>query len=294
MKKNFCALLILFCVFMSAFADKSLFFENGKVIDTMYVNSKEGLKVRDKPSLKSNRICGLPHRIPVKIVAIGKEETIDKITAPWIEILLPVYEWKSDKAEYGWVFGGYLSSKQPDFVAPKTPWELEQYLTSIRAWDEYKNNNSKERYYVFIFGKDKRFWHGKDGSGIGEGGEWKVLSKDAVQFHTGYVMEYDENYYWDLTFKFQKDGSFYADNDYYYPSYESPEDSALYSVTSKGNLIDYYLGIEYWSPYSTPMETKIMEAISWGISAKGTAYEEKYHNYWAPIMEEHQIAADRD
>lgn len=37
-----------------------------------------------------------------------------------------------------------------------------------------------------------------------------------------------------------------------------------------------------------------MEAISWGISAKGTEYEEKYHNYWNLIMEEHQISADWD
>lgn len=97
-----------------------------------------------------------------------------------------------------------------------------------------------------------------------------------------------------IDYSFSEDGSFYVDNDYYYPSYELAEDSALYSVTSKGNLIDYYLEIEYWSPYSTPMETKIMEAVSWGISAKGTAYEEKYHNYWNPIMEEHQITADWD
>ena len=109
----------------AAFADKSLFYENGKVLDTMYVNSEDGLKVRDLPSLKSNRICGLAHRLPVKVIALGKEETIDGITAPWIEILVPRYEWKSDDPEYGWVFGGYLSKFQASFVKPKNAAQLE-------------------------------------------------------------------------------------------------------------------------------------------------------------------------
>lgn len=106
-------LILIFTLFFIAgvslvFADKSRFYENGKVLDTMYVDSSEGLRVRDKPSLKSNRLCRLPHRLPVKIVAIGKEDTIDGITAPWVEILIPRYEWKGEKSEYGWVFGGYI------------------------------------------------------------------------------------------------------------------------------------------------------------------------------------------
>ena len=110
MKKKILLLLLLFNALALAFADKSRFYKDGKVIDTMYVDSEDGLKVRDYPSLKSKRICGLPHRLPVKVVAVGKEETIDGISAPWIEILVPSYEWKSGEPEYGWVFGGYVSS----------------------------------------------------------------------------------------------------------------------------------------------------------------------------------------
>ena len=56
--KNFClTLLVSILIITSVFADKNNFYENGKVIDTMYVNSKEGLKVRGYPSLKSNRLC---------------------------------------------------------------------------------------------------------------------------------------------------------------------------------------------------------------------------------------------
>ncbi len=62
MKKIVCVLFSLIVLVSSTFADKSLFYENDKVIDTMYVDSEEGLRVRDNPSLKSNRLCGLPHR----------------------------------------------------------------------------------------------------------------------------------------------------------------------------------------------------------------------------------------
>ncbi|MBR4789291.1 MAG: hypothetical protein IK024_00185, partial [Treponema sp.] len=68
MKKVFVIVTMVFALCVSAFADKSRFYENGKVIDTMYVDSPEGLRVRSAPSLKSNRICGLTHRLPVKIV----------------------------------------------------------------------------------------------------------------------------------------------------------------------------------------------------------------------------------
>lgn len=109
MKKVFLILSIAICTLTSVFADSSRFYKNGKIIDTMYVNSPEGLRVRDNPTLSANKICGLPHRLPVKVIEVGQEATIDEITAPWIKILIPHYEWKNAHTEYGWVFGGYLS-----------------------------------------------------------------------------------------------------------------------------------------------------------------------------------------
>ena len=138
MKKIFCILFSFTVLFTLAFADKSRFYEDGKVIDTMYVDSEDGLKVRDYPSLKSKRLCGLSHRFPVKVVAIGKEETIDEITAPWVEILIPQNEWKGNNPEYGWVFGGYLAKKLPEFKKPETAGQFKQYLEDSywRFWWE--------------------------------------------------------------------------------------------------------------------------------------------------------------
>lgn len=300
--KKLIAIFVLMGCFVAAFADKTRFYEGGKVIDTMYVDSVDGLKARDYPSLKSNRLCGLTHRLPVKIVAIGEETTIDGITAPWVEILLPRYEWKGDYPEYGWVFGGYLSTKAPSsFKPPRTAKELYEYLSSIDAWDEYKDNEKEEHYYIFSFGKEGRFWHGKDGSGIGEGGEWKAISKDTVQFHTSFVMEYEEDNSWELTFVFEKDGSFHYDTwdgaNYCYPAYRS-NNWTYYASNCVGNQIDWK--IWYYEVYFNKLSdwqereyaNSIKDLIEAGVSAKGTKHEQQYHDYWNPIMAEHQKKAD--
>ena len=299
MKKIFLILAAVLALSSVAFADKSRFYEGGNVIDTMYVDSEDGLRARDFPSLKSARLCSLPHRLPVKVVAVGREETIDGITAPWVEILLPRYEWKGE-AEFGWVFGGYLSGEQPDFTKPpKTAKELQDYLSSIDAWDEYENNEN--HYYIFSFGKDGSFWHGKDGSGIGEGGTWKAISKDTVQFHTSFVMEYGEDNSWELTFVFEKDGSFHYDTsdgaNYCYPARRANE-WTYYASNCMGNLMDWY--IWYYEVYFKELKDwqvrekarYIRELIQSGVSAKGTKYERQYHDYWNPIMAEHQKKAD--
>lgn len=297
MKKKI--ILVLFLIFTAtlAFTDSSRFYKQGKVLDTMYVNSPEGLRVRESASLSANKICSLIHRQYVKIVAIGKETTIDGITAPWVEILLPVYEWKDEKAKYGWVFGGYLSEKQPKFTAPKTAAELEQYLSSMR-WDEYQNN--KENYYIFSFRKDYSFWHGKDGSSIGEGGSWLAISKDTVKFHTSYVMEYEEDNTWELTFTFRDDGAFFCNTgngeaNYYYPAVWDREGAQCYFMGYYGSSIKEVLA-ENW--YSDPVMERnekhrvIYDMIKCGISAEGTDYEALYHEIWDPIMAEHQRLAN--
>ena len=77
MKKVFSLLFILVVIITSLFADKSHFYEDGKIIDNMYVNSEEGLRVRDKPGLiGTNKILSLPHGVIVKVVSIGKQKII--------------------------------------------------------------------------------------------------------------------------------------------------------------------------------------------------------------------------
>ncbi len=294
MMKKTSLIMIIFMSFSAlAFSQSQKFYNGSRVRDTMFIDSPEGLRVRTSPDLKGTKICTLQNRHPVKIISIGKETVIDGIKAPWVEILLPYYEWKNeDDAEFGWVFGGYLSEKQKKFKSPKTKYELEKYLSSTR-WREYENDEIC--YYVFSFKNEGRFWHGKDGSGIGEGGDWKATSSNTVSFHTSYVMEYEEDSSWSLTFTFRDDGSFYYSGSgktfYCYPDIfnRGPE---FYSISTKETYLTYIQNSE-WSPYNgNTKEQVVSSAIKKGAPYEGSMYENEYHEYWDPIMKEHQDSAD--
>lgn len=80
----------------------------------MSVDSAEGLRVRKEPSLNSEKICTLPDNFNVVMTCLGKGATVDDIKSAWVEILLPQYLWSGPKAEFGWVFGGYLKDYKND------------------------------------------------------------------------------------------------------------------------------------------------------------------------------------
>ena len=313
MKKVFMIVTMVFALCVSAFADKSRFYENGKVIDTMYVDSPEGLRVRSAPSLKSNRICGLTHRFPVKVVAIGKEEKIDGITAPWVEILIPRYEWKSDEPEYGWVFGGYLSKEQPEFDASNwTAADLKRWLTS-KQWrmvvdyddwghvDFYENGSAtiKGVYHTWTFN-----YQVQDGRTI------KISNMSNTKIRSSIVQMPPYSEIYNQSYKVTIDDNLHINNRdsafnlfYYLPAWV-PELFSLRElyetddyVWRSGNQYDYKIFKNYFEYYlevekSDLNEEYIKEFIRCGLDAKGTAYEQQYHAYWDPIMSEHQKKAD--
>ncbi|MCR4734337.1 MAG: hypothetical protein K5829_04965 [Treponema sp.] len=96
-EKIFVFLLILSVAFNLS-AESKKYYKNKKLINTMYVNSLEGLKVRDTPNLSGKRICGLINALPVKIIEIENETEIDGIKDNWVKILIPAYEWAKNAA----------------------------------------------------------------------------------------------------------------------------------------------------------------------------------------------------
>lgn len=297
MKKVFSLLFILVVIITSLFADKSHFYEDGKIIDNMYVNSEEGLRVRDKPGLiGTNKMLSLPHGVIVKVVSIGQEESIDDLSAPWVEILIPSYLWKSGKPEFGWVYGGYLSKERPTGTFHKLYGkDLERYLTSVESWapDGLTQINFYSN-YTFRYVTDKHY-----GMRPLEG-KWEVNGNSLILYHSDKsdneylkVIGVEKGY-------FEVSGAKYVDNGKYYVNfYEAAEaNNTLIDTETFYYLKDYnFVDSSFYMDYS---KTGIVEKLIFrGFRPYGQVenpnliqYMKKYRAYWNPIMEEHQKKAD--
>ena len=82
-----------------------------RIVNGVY-RAKENLRLREKEGTSGAVITAMPSGTRVKILSLGKEETIDGITNNWVEVRV---EWNSKdlngRSIYGttgWCFGGYL------------------------------------------------------------------------------------------------------------------------------------------------------------------------------------------
>lgn len=82
-----------------------------RIVNGVY-RAKENLRLREKEGTFGAVITAMPAGTRVKILSLGKEETIDGITNDWVEVRV---EWNSKdlngRSIYGttgWCFGGYL------------------------------------------------------------------------------------------------------------------------------------------------------------------------------------------
>lgn len=88
---------------------KKLYDQNFRLTTVGYVDSPEGLRVRDTGSTLGRVITKLDNDTYVIINKAGKQDTIDGITSVWLNILIPEEYCKKGESETGWVFGGYIS-----------------------------------------------------------------------------------------------------------------------------------------------------------------------------------------
>lgn len=279
-----CSLLIFASAF--AFAEKSRFYEDGRLIDNMYVDATSGLRVRDKPDLSGNKICSLENAVIVKVVAIGKTECIDDKNDPWVEILIPAYMWKNKNVpEYGWVYGGYLVSKRPASKIPLLKGKaLEDLLVRVSTWQT-------EGCQHFTFYKDGRYYYIDDGiRAVTSSGTFRVNGTTVI-LNPGTEKEYS------FSIKQMEKNSFTVSNsDFVYegkfnvcwthwldeecPQYE---DEVFY-------FLEEYSCISL-SPYEDVYDTVIIPRGF--VNEEDEEYMKRYRAYWNPIMQEHQKKADK-
>ena len=116
----------------------------------MYVNSIEGLNLRNEPSLNGNKIGALLHGERILVYEWSNSVTINGISNFWYRTK------RSGTNLFGWVFGGYLSE---DF-----PIDADVILG---MW----NTDQGKRMYWY-FGPDYKFNSGVKETDRGIYGDW--------------------------------------------------------------------------------------------------------------------------
>jgi hypothetical protein len=136
----------------------------------MYVNSREGLRVRSEPSIDGDKIKTLLYGERIIIHAkTDNNVTIDEITDCWYSI---------DYRNETWVFGGYLSEEFPS-DAPVV----------LGLWDDI---NNERQYYLFEANHD--YAEGYKETDMGVWGRWN-LDRNKITIHltgAGNAYELDE------------------------------------------------------------------------------------------------------
>ena len=110
-----------------------------------YVNSREGLNIREEPNAGAAKVGALKYGEFVAVAGEGEKASIDGIEARWAKIIINLngLNLDDDYNTYGWVFGGYLQEKCPMSEA-----EITAYLKRLSAtgedwlWSEYFPENS--------------------------------------------------------------------------------------------------------------------------------------------------------
>ena len=315
MRKTILFALVLLNAFYAFSADKMRFYLCGK-LNGQYVDSEDGLNVRDEPSLSGKKIAKLLHNDYVIPVEIGEKTTIDGTEDFWVKILLyPEHRKDKKKDEYGWVFGGYLVKEQPRFDCSN--WgsaDVKRYLMSkewkMVAWyDDWATVNFYENGTAKI--KGSKTWTFNYQILSGKRIKISNISNTQIRSYTVqnppkseiynqiYTLEFSDNLTVDtketsaltLFYHFPADypelftrRELYETDDFEWHRGNSYDDKQF------KNYFEFYVYEK--KRFSEIKDSDIQNFIKCGLSPEGTGYETQYRDYWNPIIEAHQRFAD--
>ena len=146
---NLCIIMVLLCACSNKQGNKESIEETQEndiaiVVEqkpeTLYVNAKEGLRVRNEPNLTGDRIYLLSHKEPVVVV----EKSIDYAV---IDGIINYWYLIQNEKTYGWVFGGYLTKSLVEI-------EIEELKETIPGRYNFYSIDIKKDEHTY---KEKKF-----------------------------------------------------------------------------------------------------------------------------------------
>jgi hypothetical protein len=249
--------------------------EDYSLKNTMFTGSISGINVRKDENVTSKLLCNIPLNMQVKVVQLGKKETVDNLESYWVRIYIPHYLQKEAGTKYGYVFGAYLSRNQKDLKTLPQNWSkknVENLLTGA-TW------RNKETSDFCLFTKSGIYIKGNSYRSYNENGNWKVLSINQIELSpkgSSSVEKINIDVLDAWTIKLNDQifenvinlGAF------------SLEEPVFYNTDKYGrNLLQYYslTNKKYDSDY-------VKELISEGLCADNSRFTQAYDSYWDKIM----------
>jgi hypothetical protein len=151
MKRLF-VLFFLFCIFV-----EFSFSQSNEFPYSMFVTSREGLRVRSSPSLNSETKDRYLYAQMVRVYARSENrDTIDGITDYWYKV--QDNQWVSE-----WVFGGYLSNTFP-----------REANIFLGRWLYKANDTNSARWSHHFFNFDNSYVEGPLERGGASYGRWSI------------------------------------------------------------------------------------------------------------------------
>lgn len=265
--------------------------ENTHLLHVLYVSSVTGTNVRVEADAKSKSICTLPLNMSVRPVKLMNKDTVNNIESYWVKVLIPVYLQKEAGAEYGYVFGGYLSHSQNELKTLPENWRKES-LKGLLESAVWYNKNDETKYISFFH----------DGSFVTEDnvtiewvddlrcnlkdkkGSWEVIdgksvktvfeNKEKIQNITvidAWTIKID-----DVEYENVHGGACFSDQ----PSF--------YAVDKNGRNRLQYFSLVNNINLGLPEKNQTGKMIAAGLDAENTKYQLDYMAYWKKITGEYK------
>ena len=122
--------------------------------------AKENIYLREKEDTSGEIITTIQTDTLVKVLSLGKEDTIDGIKSNWVQIEVQTGGWDSDgnpikAGTTGWCFGGNLKIGEYEeselFVSPETANKIGSKVKNIFRICVEEIQRFMERYFFYVF-----------------------------------------------------------------------------------------------------------------------------------------------
>lgn len=282
----------------------SKFYIGGRLADTMYVDSSNGLSIRMAGNSSAEKIGRLPNAFPVKVVALGNKENIDGIDSFWVQIVLPDYEDEKTTIEFGWVYGEYLSKEIPKATVPQSAKELADYISQMPVlfynswWSDSMFYNGQHSFYFYQDGTFDYYVKMSEGDIEKKAsGKWEADSEKYISIQadglalSGFNVFNTRDDFFDVSDTDNANGKFLT----------TGERKLSFGFTNEKILKNYKYAARMNNDLKDPAkETSvsineeaygdyIKELLVTGVDLTGTQYEEQYHDYWNSIREKIKV-----